>query len=75
MSWQEAFDLALLPQLRHAWTHHSDMLTVTSLTIWLHWEEAVCGAFWFADTGETNVAGSMEPKLAYNDGLVFAGSS
>jgi hypothetical protein len=51
------------------------MLTVTSLTIWLHWEEAVCGAFWFADTGETNVAGSMEPKLAYNDGLVFAGSS
>jgi len=59
-SWKEALDLTLLPQLRHAWFHHSDMLTLTSLTIWLQWEEAVCGAFWFAGTGETNVAGSME---------------
>ena len=34
------------------------MLTLTSLTIWLHWKQADSGGSGFAGRGETGIAGS-----------------
>ena len=32
-----------LSNLRYAWSHCSDMLTLTSLTMWLRWEQGGSG--------------------------------
>jgi len=58
MSWQEALDLAWLPQLWHDWSHCSYMLTHTSLTIWQRWERAGSGGSGFTCRGNTGSAGS-----------------
>jgi hypothetical protein len=47
--------------LCHAWSHHSDMLTITCLTISLCWKQAGSGGSVIADWGETRFAGSNLP--------------
>jgi len=39
-------------------SHCSDIITLTSLTIWLHWEQAGSSGSGFAGRGETSFAGS-----------------
>ena len=53
-----------LSQLSHAWSHRSDILPLTSMTIWYCWEHAGCGGSGFAARGETGFAGSSECRLS-----------
>jgi len=64
MSWQQALDLTYLPQLWHALSHRSDMLTLPSLTMWLHWEQGGSGESSLAVWGGTGFAGSSWSGLA-----------
>jgi len=72
MSWQDAFDLASLPQLWHSWSHCSDMLTLTSLTIRLCWKHTGSSGSRFAGSGESGFAGSCESGFAGSCGSGFA---
>jgi len=50
------------------------MLTLTSLTIWLRWEQAVSGGSDFAGRGETTFAGSSGTGFDSRGETGFAGS-
>jgi len=47
-----------LSTCRYAWSHCSDVLTLTSLTIWLRWEQPVNGGSGFAGSSGSGFAGS-----------------
>jgi len=47
-----------LSNLSYALSHSSDMVTLTSLTIWLCWEQADSSGSGFTGRGETSFAGS-----------------
>jgi len=51
------------------------MLTLTSLTIWLRWEQAVSGGSGFAGSSGSGFAGSSGSGFAGSSGSGFAGSS
>jgi hypothetical protein len=48
----------LLSNLRYAWSHCSDMLSFTSLTLWLGWEQDVSSGSGFAGSSGSDFAGS-----------------
>ena len=50
------------------------MITLTSQTIWLRWEQAGSGESGFAGRGETSVAGSTGSGFDGRDEIGFVGS-